>query len=84
MNKQTTSNATKPLGVNQAGVLRALVQHHAYFGGCGWTWSTYSQTIRILDSLVARGLAAKTVEFGRETYRPTEQGHAVRHAARPA
>lgn len=43
------------LGKNQVAVLDALVEHRCWFDGCGWIWNTYSETVRILDSLVKRG-----------------------------
>lgn len=52
---------TRKLGKTQRSVLESLHEHHQYPGG--WTWSTPSETVRILDSLVARGLVEKaTVE----------------------
>lgn len=44
------------IGKNQRGVLESLVRHGSWYRGCGWIWGTYSGTIRILDSLVKRGL----------------------------
>jgi len=48
------------LGVNQRGVLNSLRDHgqwHKRFPGCGWVWDTPSNTKKILDTLVKRGLA---------------------------
>jgi diketogulonate reductase-like aldo/keto reductase len=54
---------------NQRFLLKALVQHKVWYGGCGWIWSNNSTTMRMLDSLVKRGLAEKV---GVTEYRPTE------------
>lgn len=52
---------TRPLGKKQDGVLRCLRDpHHGdWFPGCGWVWQNYSVTVRILDSLVNRGLVTR-------------------------
>jgi hypothetical protein len=50
----------RPLGTEQQGVLEALLRHGVYYPGSGWYWGNTSTTKRIMDSLVARGLA--TVE----------------------
>lgn len=52
----TTPTKQRPLGKNQEGVLEALKRHRVFYAGCGWTWDNYSTTVRILDSLVVRGL----------------------------
>jgi hypothetical protein len=69
----------RPLGKVQAAVLRNLREHGRWSRGCGWLWDTHSNTARILDGLVARGLAttrqAMTVS-GRDgvtIYEPTEE-----------
>lgn len=46
----------RPLGEVQKGVLRALLEHNNGIWPGGWTWTNYSTTVRVLDSLVARGL----------------------------
>lgn len=64
----------KPLGHIQEGVLRSLTQLGEWSdtGRCGWTWSTLSETKRIMESLVARGLAKKRFaaqgSFGRVSH----------------
>ncbi len=66
------------LGCVQADVLKSL-QEHGYWSrvGCGWLWDTWSNTERIMESLVRRGLATKTT-VGRDkgrgeriVYKPT-------------
>lgn len=47
----------KDLGANQRGVLDSLRDHGQYPGG-GWVWGNHSTTVKILDSLVKRGLVA--------------------------
>lgn len=51
-------NITK-LGRTQKIVLDRLSKD-SFHGGCGWLWNNYSSTVRILDSLVSRGLVEKT------------------------
>ena len=48
----------RPLGKNQKEVLRCLETYGAYHPVlfCGWCYSTESQTKKICDSLVKRGL----------------------------
>lgn len=51
---------TKGLGHRQRSVLNLLKTRGAWYPGCGWMCSTWDGTIKILDSLVARGLVTKT------------------------
>jgi len=76
----------KALGKNQAGLLRYLVEAKFWYGsgyGCGWAWGGNALTERVLESLVARGLASKAIEpilaHGRTAmvWRPTEAGTAL-------
>ena len=62
------------LGSVQQAVLRALAEHgrwdtSALYGttGAGWMWDTPSNTLRVMESLVARGVARK-VRRGRVVY----------------
>ncbi len=80
------------LGNTQRSILRSLVEHKSWFGegyGCGWIWGNYSNTKRLLDSLVKRGLVDVTEEKGNmpynktttyRVYRPTEAGKAEVYA----
>lgn len=54
--------AERPLGKNQALALKTLKERNngVWTPGCGWTWNNYSTTVRLLDSLVRRGLVTKT------------------------
>lgn len=45
------------LGTVQQSVLRALLHHGCWPGG--WLWDTRSRTIKVLDSLVKRGLVCR-------------------------
>lgn len=72
---------TRPLGENQVHALRALVEHSGWRPGCGWIWANRSTTVRLLDSLVRRGLAVRTDVPDRHVpsrtnphYEPTQQG----------
>jgi hypothetical protein len=53
------------MGANQFGVLTAVIRDP--WPGCGWTWGSASETVRILDSLVKRGLVEWTA--------PVDGGH---------
>ena len=45
------------LGRRQRSVLKCLADRAGvWFDGCGWYWNTRSTTVKILDSLVRRGL----------------------------
>lgn len=74
----------KALGENQQGCLRALEESGDYPGR--WMWDNNSSTVRILDSLVRRGLAeAYTVPSSwpgetRTRYRITDHGRTVLNA----
>ncbi len=48
-----------PLGNNQKSCLRSLEEHKGWTRGCGWYWDTWSGTVRLMESLVTRGLAEK-------------------------
>ena len=72
------------LGRGQLGVLCSLRDFKSWNArGAGWVWSTPSGTERILDSLVKKGLATKSIEtlglVGRTAmvWRPTEAGLAL-------
>ena len=52
----------RKLGKTQAAVLKHLQRHGRYYFGCGWYWNNKSGTIRILESLVRRGLVVKVVK----------------------
>jgi len=71
----------KKLGTNQEAILRSLVSYSSttppcqapdrtYPGG-GWCWDNHSTTVRLLDSLVRRGLVEKS---DRDVYRLTPAG----------
>lgn len=50
----------RPLGSTQRDVLAALAQHGGRWSlHCGWLWDTDSNTLRIFESLVRRGLVNK-------------------------
>ena len=51
----------KPLGKTQQAMLDALKRHGGWSTyRCGWLWNTPSYTIKLCESLVARGLVVKT------------------------
>jgi len=62
---------TKPLGKEQQGVLRSLKDHGSYPGQ--WVWSNRSTTVRLLESLVKRGLVVKTIETFNPLISPSYQ-----------
>ena len=53
---------TKPikLGDTQYNVLWFLEETGGWQLGCGWIWDTPSGTVKIMESLVKKGLAKKT------------------------
>lgn len=50
----------RKLGITQRSVLRALVEHNVYSAGSGWVWDTHLGTVKVLESLVRRGLVERT------------------------
>lgn len=68
------------MGRNQRDVLRALARHGGSWPG-GWYWTNASTTVKILNSLVKRGLVSVhgRVETNRsyDEYRITDNGKAV-------
>lgn len=53
----------RKLGERQRLCLSAMIRHGGQWPGAGWRWDSESGTIRILDSLVRRGL----VDYNNET-----------------
>jgi len=70
--------AYRKLGRRQYGCLRGLVEHYSWSPGCGWSWGSALTTERLLERLVARGLASRSkVRFRgeeRPIYTPTSGG----------
>ena len=54
----THRDNTSGLGIHQRGVMKTLLERGPY-PGYGWCYSSHGQTIKILESLVARGLVEK-------------------------
>ena len=54
----------RALGSTQQAVLRCLRQHKCWYLGCGWIWSNNSETVRLMESLVKRGLVTKSKTTG--------------------
>lgn len=53
------------LGATQYGVLKALVTQKLWYGGgigCGWNWGSQTNTERVLEALVKKGLVSKEEE----------------------
>lgn len=62
LTKEEAAAIEAKLGKNQKYALQALrsPRHGSqWYPGCGWIWDNCSTTIRLLDSLVVRGLATK-------------------------
>lgn len=72
--------AGRLLGENQAYALKCLAEHNegTWYPGAGWVWNNLSSTVRLLDSLVRRGLATKT-----EKTRPVGSGTSARREPYP-
>ena len=64
----------QPLGDTQKKVLESLREHGVWYEGCGWRWDTWSNTARIMDRLVQRGLATKKVGRRATCYYPVGEG----------
>lgn len=68
----------RKLGSTQKSVLGALKAHGFWSEcGCGWVWDTPGHTIRILESLVKRGLVQKSQNKEKRrhyTYQLTKAG----------
>jgi DNA-binding MarR family transcriptional regulator len=64
--------ANRPMGENQEYALKALAEHNGgtWYPGAGWVWTNVSTTVRLLDSLVRRGLVEKTTRTRRVGTRP--------------
>jgi len=73
-----------PLGKKQESILHSLRERGYWSANCGWIFGTYSKTVRLLESLIPRGLVVRAEEptgltgvlaamYGktRVTYRPT-------------
>lgn len=73
----------KPLGKTQRGLLWSMTEHRGrWYVNCGWLWDTHSGTARICESLVKRGLLAKTGEGRDAVYSLTAAGRAVAESHR--
>lgn len=68
------------LGKNQESVLRALIKHKGWMPGCGWVWSTRSETLRIMQSLVKKGLAIETTYKGTTAFYPVGKPNPYKEA----
>ncbi len=42
--------------------MKALAEHGRWHSMCGWTWTNDSETLKVLESLVRRGVVVKTLE----------------------
>ena len=49
----------RPITADQKGFLQALMRHHGWRRSSGWSWGTRSDTIRVAEQLVKRGLVLK-------------------------
>lgn len=61
----TATTKTRKLGKDQTYILRCIREKGSWYGGCGWIWDTYSATVRLLDSLVQRGLVYRKFHAAR-------------------
>lgn len=62
------------LGTTQQICLESLHQRTGWYPMCGWIWRTRSETIRILDSLVKKGVAEKSGTEVTPVYSITNKG----------
>lgn len=64
---------TRPLGVNQRGVVESLQLHGGdWHARSGWTWGSPRETVRVLETLRKRGLV-----LGLDRHRDRESGEMV-------
>lgn len=73
---------TRKLGSVQRDVLDSMQRHGAWHANCGWIWSTYSGTVRVMESLVRAGYVARVEEKPprggtRNVYHLTDRGRAA-------
>lgn len=69
--------ALRPLGEKQKQILHILNHQSGWYPGCRWIWGNRSETIRILDSLVKRGLAQNIENENHPRYSITDYGRFV-------
>lgn len=50
------------LGKAQSAMMDELLKRGLWFPGCGWSWNGASNTERIMESLLKRGLVTKTTK----------------------
>lgn len=55
----------RPLGKNQENLLGSLERHGHWSVAAGWVWDTPSNTRKILETLVKRGMVKKSTVVGR-------------------
>ena len=62
--------ANRKLGETQRRVLKSISYHGGWdaAGRCGWLWDTNSGTLRIVESLVRRGLVTLEQQTGKRRY----------------
>jgi hypothetical protein len=53
------------LGATQQSIIGCLKEKRGWSAGCGWIWGTYSETVRVLESLVRRGIVQKEEEVSK-------------------
>jgi hypothetical protein len=56
---ETIENRIAALGKTQQSVLRTLAEKGVYYYGCAWVWTNDSTTVRVLETLVKRGLVTE-------------------------
>ncbi|MGL5386667.1 MAG: hypothetical protein ACRDCA_12565 [Serratia sp. (in: enterobacteria)] len=62
------------LGKNQQSCLEWLYSRKGWFPGCGWIWNGRSGTIRIMESLVKKGVAVKSGSAATPQYTINKKG----------
>jgi hypothetical protein len=54
------------IGKTQREILKCVLDHGCWYSGCGWLWTSYHETERLMESLAKRGLlVATTLETGK-------------------
>lgn len=63
---RTKPASGRPLGSVQRCWLEAMIRHGGTWSvGCGYLWSSWGRTVKLSESLLARGLVRKVVRKNR-------------------
>ena len=69
-------NVVDRLGENELFCLKSM-RNEDFYDGCGWTWTTFRDTLRMLNRLVEKGYVQKTDDGKSGRFSITEKGRAA-------